>query len=293
MKSRARLTGLSVDVDSIQSHLRGYGITDCSDRQSHYQRAIPRILEMFAKFEATATFFLIADEAKDFPDTIKGIISAGHEIGCHSMTHGLPFDLRDQARRHLEIHEAKKLLEDISGAPVIGFRAPSWDTTAELREALNQAGFMYDASSFPSWMMFLYRRQVERHAQLTTQTATPFSWSQCVALPYPHKISATGLIEIPVTTTPVFRLPYYHTLSYLLPRPIFSAVRAMAHLRRGPLVYTFHAADFLGLKEDTLDERFSRHPGMTQSLTYRLSRCGEELSHFSRAVPLRAIAKLV
>lgn len=290
-----RLAGLSVDVDSIRSHLRGYGIGDCTDRQSQYQRAIPRALEMFAKYRVTATFFLIAEEAAQFPDVVKSIVTAGHEIGCHSMTHQVPFDVRDDEARRREVVDSKKLLEDLSAGPVIGFRAPSWDTSEILRKTLSEAGYVYDASSFPSWMMIVYRLQVRRLGYAQSAQAVSFPWSQCLAISRPHQINVLPLIEIPVTTTPLLRLPYYHTLKYLVPQSIFAAVRSMARLR-GTVTYTVHAADFLGLAEDNLDSRFGRHPGLKLSLRERLTRIEEELEVLTKnysVVPFRTIAATV
>src|SRR5688572_29968570 len=103
------------------------------------------------------------------------------------------------------------------------------------------------------------------------------------------------LAEVPLCTVPFVRLPYYHTLRFLLPDAVFGAIGALARLRRTP-TYIFHAVDFLELAGDRLDARIERHPGLDRPLAYKLElarRSVAELARGRRVVPLRSIAEIV
>ena len=87
--------------------------------------SVYRLLDMLARHEARATFFVVGWVAERHPDLVRGIAHAGHEIASHSWDHARvtdqsPLTFRDSVRR------AKYLLEDLAGAPVLGFRAPSF-----------------------------------------------------------------------------------------------------------------------------------------------------------------------
>jgi hypothetical protein len=96
-------------------------------------------------------------------------------------------------------------------------------------------------------------------------------------------------------TTPLVRLPYYHTLRFLIPDPVFRAIGVAAR-GRGWANYIFHAVDFLEIAADRLDPRIVRHPGMDLSLARKLALARDSLTELSRGrrvVPLRTIADLL
>jgi len=290
-----RLAGLSVDIDSIAVHLRGYGIDDARDDDAHYRVAIPRMLELFAAADARATFFLITAEALRHPQVVRSIVAHGHEVGCHSWTHRLPFALSDPGSVEREIFEARSRLEELAEAPVVGFRAPSWGVTDELVSQLRKAGFRYDASSFPSWVLFALRWSISRRSA-SEMGRLRSSVRQGLFEPgVPHLVdhsSGRSMVEIPLCTTPFARLPYYHTLRFLLPDALFRAIGAAARWRPTP-GYIFHAVDFLALDADGLDARIARHPGMDRPLEDKLALVRRSLCELARGrsvVPLREIA---
>jgi len=292
---KPRTVGLSIDVDSVASHLGGYGFDAREDAGEAYLLAVPRILDLLDSSGSRSTFFLIAEEALRFPEVVREIRSRGHEVACHSMTHRLPFADLSESRLQLEVFESKRTLEALLGAEVMGFRAPSWDASPDLLLALIGAGYAYDASSYPSILLPFLRRAVARRSARGIQATRSDIWSAALGPARPHKVDlANGSIwEIPITTTPFTRLPYYHTLRMLLPRPAFQMIAAAARLRRGPITYQFHAVDFLGLDEDGLDSRMGRHPGMRRSLQDKLTeaaRAVSELKAVGDVVPLLEVA---
>jgi peptidoglycan-N-acetylglucosamine deacetylase len=292
-----RLSGLSIDVDSVASHLQGYGFQDGVRDGTAYDLAIPRALEVFGACGARGTFFLIAEEAALHRDVVRAVVAEGHEVGCHSMSHSLPFDLTDRERRRKELVEARAVLEETAGVAVTGFRAPSWDTQPLLLPSLAEAGYRYDASSYPTWMLLLHRLTVARRsgAQKNTLGAPISHLFFGRTKPHTVRLKDREVAEIPICTAPFVRIPYYHTLRYLLPAPAFRALVALTRTRRGPLGYVFHAVDFLGVQEDRLDPRIGRHPGMNRPLAEKLSLAGtavRELAGGGRVVvALQAIAE--
>jgi hypothetical protein len=292
------LAGLSVDVDSVAVHLRGYGVEDAREDGAHYRLAVPRMLELFASAGARATFFLIADEAERHPDLVRSIVAGGHEVGCHSATHRLPFDITqpDAARR--ELHEARARLAELARADVTGFRAPSWGVTERLIAELCAAGYRYDASSFPSWMLIALRWSISRRSQDGHGVARSSLFEGLFERATPYVVArrtGAALAEIPLCTVPFARLPYYHTLRFLLPQPVFGAIGALARLRSTPS-YAFHAVDFLELARDGLDPRMDRHPGLDRPLEAKLDLARRSIADLTRrreVVPLGAIAERI
>ena len=289
-----RIAGLSIDVDSVASHLGGYGYERPEDDGAAYRLAVPRALEMLDVMGARCTFFLIVEEAVGYPEAVREIVSRGHEVASHSMTHQLPFADLSETRLHREVVESKEKLEAVAGVEVLGFRAPSWDASPDLVLALIDAGYVYDASSYPSILLPLLRRAVAKRSATGRQATRSDIWSGTFGPTRPHRREmANGSIwEIPIGTTPVTRLPYYHTLRMLLPAQVFRVVGAAARSRRGPITYQFHAVDFLGLREDRIDARLERHPGMSGTLEWKLKEAEQavrELAARRRVVTLSLI----
>lgn len=114
-------------------------------------RQTDTILEILDSTQNKATFFVLGMLAKFRPDIVKKIAAAGHEIALHGMNH---LDMRKLSRQRAynDIAESYKLVTDIIGAPVYGYRAPyfSIDTSnLYLLEVLTETGLMYDSSIFP------------------------------------------------------------------------------------------------------------------------------------------------
>ena len=281
-----KLAALSVDVDSVASHLEGYGFARPVDDGAAYRVAVPRALQLFGHAGVRATFFLIGEEAARHPEAVREIVRGGHEVASHSMTHRLPFSDLDDARTRLEVTDSRVLLGTLAGRPVAGFRAPSWDVSPALFAAVHDAGYRYDASSYPSILLPLLRRAIARRsAQGRVRTGSSL-WTGVFGPTLPHRRAAGGartLIEVPVCTAPWTRLPYYHTMRFVLPPLAFQGLRALAHTRRSPITYQFHAVDFLGVERDALDPRIARHPGMQLGVDVKLDLAAEAVTALARA----------
>src|SRR5262249_51161454 len=110
-----------------------------------------RMLELLARHDVRATFFVLGYVAEKVPHLVPAIQSAGHEIACHGLTHQLVYK-QTQALFREETHRSKSLLEDLSGSKVRGYRAATYSITNQslwALDVLQELGFEYDSSIFP------------------------------------------------------------------------------------------------------------------------------------------------
>ena len=290
--------GLSVDVDSVACHLEGYGFERPADLGEAYELAVPRALDIFDRIGARATFFLVAQEADRRQAAVREIVRRGHEVASHSLTHAVPFLNRGAESLRKEVRQSKRILDERSGTAVAGFRAPSWEASIELRRELSAGGYAYDASAFPSILLPALRWSVARRSPSARKIDVSgtirgiFGGTE----PYVEHDGENHMVVIPLATTPLLRLPFYHTMRFLLPSSVFARIERTTLRRRITPTYVMHAVDFLGVEEDSLDPRISRHPGMSLGLQAKLAVAEEAIGTLARGrnvVPLREIARQV
>ena len=114
-------------------------------------RNVDILLELFAKRNATATFFVLGWVARKYPELIKKIVEAGHEIASHGDNHQMVTKLDADTFRE-DLTNSIKSLEDVSGQKVYGFRAPTFSIVKETQWAWDiilELGLEYDSSVFP------------------------------------------------------------------------------------------------------------------------------------------------
>jgi polysaccharide deacetylase family protein (PEP-CTERM system associated) len=146
----------SIDVEGFSEGLAeslppGSKVVETMDEKSELERNIAEILEFLSEWGVKATFFCLGVIAERQPGLIKRIADAGHEIGSHSYRHLRLYNL-DKATAKEEIHRSRKALQDASGQPVIGFRAPDFSIsrdTFDLLDCILNAGYLYDSSIYP------------------------------------------------------------------------------------------------------------------------------------------------
>jgi polysaccharide deacetylase family protein (PEP-CTERM system associated) len=110
-----------------------------------------KLLGIFSEAGVTATFFVLGCVAERFPLLVRTIAGMGHEIASHGYGHRLVYDQTPAAFRE-DVRRAKRLLEQASRGPVVGYRAPSYSVTPRSLWALDiliEEGYQYDASIFP------------------------------------------------------------------------------------------------------------------------------------------------
>ncbi len=94
-------------------------------RECRVEHNVDRILGLLAARDTRATFFTLGWIAERYPQVVKAIVAGGHELASHGYGHERASDLSPAAFLE-DIASAKKLLEDLGGVPVVGYRAPSF-----------------------------------------------------------------------------------------------------------------------------------------------------------------------
>lgn len=273
---------VSVDVDPVDLHLLGYGFENLPPDDLVYTKALPRLLEVFARHRIPATFFIVGRDALRHADLLRAMEDAGHEIASHSLDHPMPFVRVAMSRLKHQLIESRRLLNDIVKKEVIGLRAPNWDVSPRAHKPLVEAGYRYDASGFPSWFQVPLRLLLTAKSSDPRKTFRmrpwPWTWHR---QPYIWCHEGGELIEFPISVSPGIRFPIYHTPRYLIGDGTFrSHVEGFA--RRGEMFfYTLHAVDGLGMVEDGVDPRLSRHPGLEHPLAYKLDLLSRSLAEIA------------
>lgn len=118
-------------------------------RESRVERNTMRILDILAGQGAQATFFILGWVAERQPGLIRRIAERGHEIASHGYGHDLLYNLSPEEFRS-DVSRCKSILEDLTGRQVRGYRAPSFSITDWAVPILQELGFVYDSSVFPT-----------------------------------------------------------------------------------------------------------------------------------------------
>ena len=135
-------------VENLRSVIRR---DSWSGQQLRVERNVDRMLQLMADSDGgvRCTFFVLGWVAERCPGLIRRIAAAGHEIASHGYDHDLLDSLSPDAFR-ADVERSKGLLEDLAGAEVRGYRAPSFSITEWAIPILQDVGFSYDSSLFPS-----------------------------------------------------------------------------------------------------------------------------------------------
>jgi peptidoglycan/xylan/chitin deacetylase (PgdA/CDA1 family) len=143
------LCAFGVDVDAVAGWLGSYGGEDSPDDISRGlfsgEVGSPRLVELFKKYRIRTTWFIPGHSAETFPDQMKAVADAGHEIGVHGYTHENPIAMtREQEEAILD--KCLDVLTKLSGKRPTGYVAPWWEFSPVTNELLLERGIKYDHS---------------------------------------------------------------------------------------------------------------------------------------------------
>lgn len=148
------INALTIDVEDWY-HICGLGKRLSLDKWQEYEsrvkKATKEILNILAERDIKATFFILGYIAKRYPELVKEIDAAGHEIATHGFWHNLIYQQDEEAFRK-DLRESIDILEGITGKKVFGHRAASFSITNEslwALDVLSKEGIKYDCSIFP------------------------------------------------------------------------------------------------------------------------------------------------
>jgi peptidoglycan-N-acetylglucosamine deacetylase len=145
--------------------------------------AVPRILALLERHEIPATFFVPGHTALAYPDLVRRIRDAGHELGHHGWVHE-PLSELDPAREREVLQRGLDALERVAGVRPTGYRAPNVDVSVSTVEILLEHGFVYDASFSGSDFEPYYLRRGDQFppdgeyvfGESVDLVGIPFSW---------------------------------------------------------------------------------------------------------------------
>lgn len=219
----------SIDVEDW-FNLSGTGQEPPPSQWDHLESRLEKnfrdLLELLAHGGGTATCFFVGYFARRFPHLVREAVVAGHEIASHGYFHRLVYEMSPAAFQE-DALASRKLLEDISGGPVRGFRAPAFsvgERTPWFFDRLAEAGYRYDSSIFPA------RHQTGGLASSRLD---------------PHEVptSAGVIAELPVTVMPMLgtRLCFFGGgYLRLFPYPVIRTMGRRALNERRPIVFYIH-----------------------------------------------------
>jgi peptidoglycan/xylan/chitin deacetylase (PgdA/CDA1 family) len=151
---------LTCDFDAISGFIsRGQTTPGWISRGEFGPRVgAPRLLALFAKYAIQTSWYVPGHTIETFPDAVKKVVDAGHEIAHHGWTHRPPASLtRDQ--EEAELVRGNEAIRKISGRYARGYRSPSWDLSPHSVELMLKHGFVYDSSMMGDDYTPYYARQ--------------------------------------------------------------------------------------------------------------------------------------
>ena len=207
---------LTIDVEDyfqVSAFAPYIARSDWDQRECRVERNVDRILALLARHDTQATFFTLGWIAQRYPQLVRRIADAGHEVASHGYGHQRASDLTE-AEFTADIESAKQILEDLCGVEVTGYRAPSFSIGAGnlwAFDCLARAGYRYSSSIYPI-----------AHDHYGMPDAPRFAYQV-----------NDSLLEVPITTLRLFgrNLPssgggYFRLLPYAVSRWMLRQVQA-------------------------------------------------------------------
>ena len=270
-----RKASISLDLDNQWSYMKTHGDDAWSKYPSYLDWVVPRVLEFLDEADLKITFFIVGQDAVHDRNmaALRSIARAGHEIGNHSFNHEPWLHLYTEDELESEFENAETAIENATGVRPVGFRGPGFSLSPKTLEILAHRGYKYDATVFPNVLNPLARAYFFATSSLSDEEkerrkALFGTWKDAFrpVSPFRWRIGENRLLEVPVTTMPIFKTPIH--LSYILYASKYSEFLARAYFRFALLMcrisgvepsILLHPLDFMGY-DDTGDLAF--FPGM-------------------------------
>ena len=181
---------ITVDVEDwfqVENLRSAFPIETWDSHELRLEKSTHHLLDLFARHGIQATFFVLGWIAERLPHLVSEIQKFGHEIASHGYHHELCSGLVCTTLRD-DLLRSKTLLEDISGRPVVGYRAPSFSVTHDLIDTLGELGFRYD-SSYNNFTMNKRYGQVKSFFQQGNDG---------------YLVAKNGMVELPISNLRMF-----------------------------------------------------------------------------------------
>lgn len=301
---------LSLDLDNKWCYMKTRGDAGWETFPSYLDVAVPRALEFLKKRDLNITFFIVGQDAaldKNL-EAIGQIPAAGHEIANHSFRHEPFLHLYSKDELIEEFQKTEEAIEKSTGAIPKGFRGPGFSLSPTVLEVLAERDYEYDCSTFPTFVApvaraFYFLKSPGMSAEEREKLKKLYGkFSDGFQSLRPHKmqIGKKRLIEIPVTTLPIFKTPihatylvYLSTFSKLAARTYWKTALQMCKMTGVQPSLLLHPLDFLS-GDDVPELKF--FPGMDVNIEEKLKFMGEVLDQYCKkfeVVNMRKHAQIV
>jgi peptidoglycan/xylan/chitin deacetylase (PgdA/CDA1 family) len=228
-----------LDLDDLWTYLRTRGDAQWQTYPSYLPAFVPLALETFERLNLQLTFFIVGADAERVVNLpyLQALVEQGHEIGNHSFSHDCSLPRYGASEMESEIVRAEDAIIAATGQRPKGFRGPGFGWSPELLEILGRRGYLYDGSTLPTFLGPLARWYFFARSGLSSEDrkkkhalygnlrdgfrpVRPYRW---------QLRGGNQLLEIPITTLPVVKLPFH--MSYLLYLSRISTALMFAYLR--------------------------------------------------------------
>ncbi|MDP6507133.1 MAG: DUF3473 domain-containing protein [Planctomycetota bacterium] len=143
---------LTVDLEDWFHSISSIPVEDWTKYERRVNVGSESLLGLFEEYAVSATFFVLGAVAEDFPELIRRISDAGHEIASHGYAHRLVYEQSEDEFRK-DVAQSLEILSPLSNDGIRGYRAPWWSVTKRSLWALPvlaELGFKYDSSIYPA-----------------------------------------------------------------------------------------------------------------------------------------------
>lgn len=298
---------LSLDADNLWAYQMTHGDPGWDTYPTYLDALVDAVLPMLTDLDLRITFFVVGQDAalEKNHRAIAAIAAAGHEIGNHSFRHQPWLHRYSLDEIHTELGRTEDALQEVTGQRPVGFRGPGYSLSQDVLRALMDRQYEYDASTLPTIIGPLARRYYFRSTKLTAEQRSERAYLYGSARdglqslkPYRWVAGPQSLVEIPVTTMPLIRVPIH--ISYVLylagrspaaAHRYFSGALRMCALRGVQPSILLHPLDFLGVDDVDSLEFF---PGMNLTGAFKretVVRCLRTFSERFEVVPMREHAR--
>ena len=224
MKKRKLPASISLDLDDQWSYMKVHGDAGWESFPSYLDVFLPVVLDSLDKLDIKITFFIVGQDAAIEKNraVLRSIVERGHEVGNHSFHHESWLKTYSKEKIEDEIVRAEEAILTATGKRTIMFRGPGFSWSNDLLQVLQKRNYIFDASILPTYISPLMRQYYFWKSTLSKEEKESrkelfgsFKEGFYPLKPYTWKFeNKNTLLEIPVTTMPVFKIPFHQ--SYLL-----------------------------------------------------------------------------